>query len=190
MIWDGGYSGSGTNCKFNPLGFYATDIEYPQELIDAGVLGYKIYYAKRDSSNATVIDSGLVHNIHGAGPDVFGKDIAHNWVLGQYESPNDTFYPRQKFAFDGYHSLLTGDSLESVNMFKQTRYCWVGIGTGDPSATSGANFWFTGVSSIGTDSNGDDVRGHRSNRWFVDWTRQRPSTAGSKSPIGAEWGRS
>lgn len=188
MIWDGGYSGSGTNCKFNPLGFYATDIEYPQELIDAGVLGYKIYYAKRDSSNATVIDSGLVHNIHGAGPDVFGKDIAHNWVLGQYESPNDDFFPRQKFAFDGYHSLLTGDSLESVNMFKQTRYCWVGIGTGNTSDANGASFWFTGVSSIGTDSNGDNVTGNRSNRWFVDWTRQRPSTAGSESPIGAKWG--
>jgi len=188
MIWDGGYSGQGTNCRFNPLGFYATDIAYPQELIDAGVLGYKIYYAKRDSSNATVIDSGLVHNIHGAGSVISNADVAHTWVLGQYEEFNDPVFPRRKFAFDGYHSLITGDSLESVNMFKQTRYCWLGIATGDPAASTGIDFWFTGVSSIGTDSNGDDVRGNRSNRWFVDWTRQRPSTAGSRSPIGAHWG--
>ena len=188
MIWDGGYSGNDTNCRFNPLGFYATDIAYPQELIDAGVLGYKIYYAKRDSSNATVIDSGMIHNIHGDGPQYSGADVAHNWVLGQYEYYTDLFYPRQKFAFDGYHSLLTGDSLESVNMFKQTRYCWVGTATGSVAGSNEADFWFTGVSSIGTDSNGDDVRGNRSQRWFVDWTRQRPSTAGSQSPKGARWG--
>ena len=120
MIWDGGnHQGSGyTFVNFNPIGFEAKNIPFPNEIKDL-VLGYKIYYANRTSENATVIDHGLVHNT-GFNDDE-GPGI-------RYATPLSHFSPgsARSLTFDGFHTLTTGDSVEPVSVFKPTRVQTIG----------------------------------------------------------------
>lgn len=168
LIWDGGYRGAATRCNFNPLGFKAYDIPFPNEIKDL-VLGYKIYYANRDSQNATVIDQGMMHN----------TNPGQNWVLGLYVGGSE------EHTFDGYHSLVTGDSIEGAQLLKPVRHHYVGTGVGD-SPTWG--WWGTGISMFTTTTNGISTtprQSQRASRYFVDWTRNRPTSVGGPDGRGA-----
>ena len=192
MIWDGTYSGGATRVRFNPLGFKAYDIPFPNEIKDL-VLGYKIYYANRDSQNATVIDQGIVHNVRPLqGPLSGGDDSTFDdptyieaFPLGQF-CGHGTGMDASRFVFDGYHSLITGDSIEGANIFKAVRHQFVGTLSRDTGNTGSGdyNWWGIGIRHFTEDSAGDTIQSNRAGRWFVDWCRMRPSTVGGPDARG------
>ena len=169
FIWDGGYAGNETAVRFNPLGFKAYDIPFPAEIVDK-VLGYKIYYSNRTSTDATVIDQGMVSN------------------LGRNNTENTTYYTHplsialtpyeesgEIFSFDGYHSLTTQDSIEAANVFKGVRYHQIGNFYGATDVTEGDGQYFAmGVSHFTVQSDGVSCTSIRATRFFIDWARQRP----------------
>ena len=172
MIWDGGnHQGPGFSfVNFNPLGFEAKNIPFPNE-IKSLVLGYKIYYANRTSENATVIDHGLVHNTGynlDEGVNVrYATPLSH---IGQLNTiPN--VEPRS-LTFDGFHTLTTGDSVEPVSVFKATRAQT--IGGVSPTTSTNGTFFAKGLSCHGENHQGTSVASERSVRISIDWTRCRP----------------
>ena len=161
FIWDGGYAGNQTSVKFNPLGFKAYDIPFPAEIVDK-VLGYKIYYSNRTSTDATVIDQGMVSNL--------GKNNTENNTY--YTNPLSIAQTLEEsghiFSFDGYHSLTTQDSIEAANVFKGVRYHQIGNFYGN------GQYFAMGVSHFTIQSDGVSCTSIRATRFFIDWARQRP----------------
>lgn len=160
LIWDGSYAGSTTRCNFNPLGFKAYNIPFPNEIKDL-VLGYKIYYANRDSQNATVIDQGMLHNVN---PD-------QNWVLGIFAGVSEA----KNLSFDAYHSLITGDSLEGAQLLKPVRHHYVGTGV---QIDGNTGWWGKGIQHFTQSADGVNRASGRASRYFVDWTTNRPTSVG------------
>ena len=182
MIWDGGnHQGTGISfVNFNPLGFKASNIPFPEEIKDL-VLGYKIYYANRSSENATVLDQGLVHNTGSNNEE--GESIRYATPLSHLakldSNPNS-------LVFDGFHSLNTGDSIESASLFKTSRVQTIGGArettaplTNIPATQSFAK----GVSMFGTNSTGNSIASTRSARFSIDWTRCRPADFNGRSHV-------
>ncbi len=166
LIWDGG-NHQGTNfsfVRFNPLGFEASNIPFPAEIKEL-VLGYKIYYANRTSENATVIDHGIVHNTG------YNKDEGTGV---RYHSPYSHIGEQNSdptsLAFDGFHTLTTGDSVEPVSAFKPTRVQTIG----GISAANDGTFFAKGVSFHAENHLGADKSSTRAVRSSIDWTRCRP----------------
>ena len=178
FIWDGGYAGAGyTTVYFNPLGFKAYNIPFPEEIREL-VLGYKIYYANRTSENATVIDHGMISEPGRNADDNDSVIIPmptstfKNISFNNPGNKNTGKYP----VFDGYHSLVTGDSIEAANVFKGCRYHNLRdrTGTGTAASPYGKGF-HKGISVICTDDAGNDIKSSRATRLFIDWCRLRPS---------------
>tara|TARA_R100001440_G_scaffold45695_1_gene65317 strand:- start:637 stop:5268 length:4632 start_codon:yes stop_codon:yes gene_type:complete len=169
MIWDGGnHQGYGyTFVNFNPIGFEAKNIPFPNEIKDL-VLGYKIYYANRTSENATVIDHGLVHNT-GSNSDE-GVNVRYATPLSHLANGN----PRS-LVFDGFHTLTTGDSVEPVSVFKPTRVQTIGGVLDGGGFTGAGTFYAKGVSFYAQNHLGNDISNHYDLRVSIDWTRCRPS---------------
>ena len=172
FIWDGAYTGAGyTTVYFNPMGFKAYNIPFPEEIREL-VLGYKIYYANRTSENATVIDHGMISEPGRGTPE--GDSIIIPLPTSTFNSvslndPGDKktgSYP----VFDGYHSLVTGDSIEAANVFKGCRY----HNCGDSNGAGTAGF-HKGMSHFTVDDAGQNMASTRSSRIFIDYCRLRPS---------------
>ncbi len=173
MIWDGGnHQGTGfTKVDFNPLGFEAKNIPFPNEIKNL-VLGYKIYYANRTSENATVIDHGLAHNTGYNSDD--GINVRYASPLSHIQGSNQR---PSSLVFDGFHTLTTGDSVEPVSVFKPTRFQTIGGVTpnGPNASLQLGQFFAKGISFFAQDSAGTSVASTRSIRIGIDWTRCRPA---------------
>ena len=177
FIWDGAYTGMGyTTVYFNPMGFKAYNIPFPEEIREL-VLGYKIYYANRSSENATVIDHGMIsepgrnnsdsNSIIIPMPTSTFSDVSLN-SPGNKQTGN---HP----VFDGYHSLITGDSIEAANVFKGCRYHNLCDRSGGSASGYLDNGFHKGITVVADDDTGTFMGSSRATRLFIDWCRLRPS---------------
>tara|TARA_R110000737_G_scaffold82198_1_gene114527 strand:+ start:2860 stop:7473 length:4614 start_codon:yes stop_codon:yes gene_type:complete len=181
FIYDNNGKTGQTSVSFNPLGFKAYDIPYPSEIKDL-VLGYKIYYAKRTSENATVLDYGLVHNT-GANPED-GETRRYLTPIGleldNAASEAEKERHTRNLTFTGLHSLITGDSIEGASMFKANKYVDLGSFGGGDSHLS----YFKGVETYSTTHLGVETYSKRALKLHIDWTRNRPHNYGTDSYSG------